>query len=109
MLELSGYMADRIKAEPTLELLAPVDLTAICFAFRNGTSSRIALAKLVDEGTAILGPVHVNGRDGIRACITNYRTTENDIDLVLSQLVQFGREAHPPTTEWPAGQPSRAE
>ena len=91
MLELSQYMAARVTAQPSLELLAPVHLTAICFDFKNGTGSHTVLKALVEEGTAILGPVRINGRDGIRACITNHRTTESDIDLVVERLVQLGK------------------
>ena len=95
MLELARYMAARVTAEPVLELLAPVQLTAVCFRFKNGASSGAVLARLVEEGTALLGPVHIGGRDGIRACITNYRTTESDIDLVMDRLVQLGMAAGP--------------
>jgi aromatic-L-amino-acid decarboxylase len=89
MLELSQYMAARIAAEPELELMAPVHLSAICFRFKNGIPTREVLAKLVDEGTALLGPVHINGHDGIRACITNFRTTMSDIDLVIDRLLEL--------------------
>ena len=91
MLEISEYMAARVRAERALELLAPVHLTAVCFAFRNGASTHTVLAKLVEEGTAILGPVRINGRSGIRACITNYRTTESDIDFVLDRVLQLAK------------------
>ena len=90
MLELSRYMAERVMAEPSLELLAPVQLTAVCFRFKNGANSHTILARLVAEGTALLGPVHINGRDGIRACITNYRTSKNDIDFVVDRLLRLG-------------------
>jgi aromatic-L-amino-acid decarboxylase len=54
MLDLGRYMAERIGAEPALELMAPVELTVVCFRYKNGASTRTALAKLVAEGTAIL-------------------------------------------------------
>jgi aromatic-L-amino-acid/L-tryptophan decarboxylase len=80
-----------VRAERAMELLAPGPLTAVCFAFRNGASTHTILAKLVEEGTAILGPVRINGRSGIRACITNYRTTESDIDFVLDRVLQLAK------------------
>ena len=95
MLELSQYMAARVMADPALELLAPAPLTAVCFRFKNGASSQMVLAKLVEEGTALLGPVHINGRDGIRACITNHRTSKSDIDLVMDRLLQLGGATEP--------------
>jgi len=93
MLQLAQYMAQRVMAEPWLELLAPVPLTAVCFRFKNGASQEAVLARLVEEGTALLGPVRVANREGIRACITNYRTSERDIDLVLERLLQLAQGA----------------
>jgi aromatic-L-amino-acid/L-tryptophan decarboxylase len=87
MLEVAQYMAARVKAEPSLELMAPVKLTVVCFRAKDADNPAV-LARLVDEGTALLGPVQLNGRDGIRACITNYRTTESDIDLVIDRLLR---------------------
>jgi len=100
MLQLARYMAARVAAEPSLELMAPVPLTAVCFRFTNGANSSAVLARLVEEGTALLGPVHIGGRDGIRACIANYRTRESDIDLVVDRIVELakartGQEACP--------------
>jgi len=91
MLELARYMAARVMAEPSLELMALVPLTAVCFRFKNGADNQVVLARLVEEGTALLGPVHIGGRDGIRACIANHRTSESDIDLVMDRLVQLGK------------------
>jgi len=90
MLELAQYLAARITAEPRLQLLAPVTLTAVCFRFREGVDHRRVLDKLAEEGTALLGPVVINGQFGIRACIANYRTTQRDIDLVIERLLALG-------------------
>ena len=100
MLQLSEYMAQRIKAEPMLELLAPVTLSVVCFRLKNGANNHAVLAKLVDEGTALLGPVRINGQEGIRACIANYRTTERDIDLIIDRIVQLAGDL-PGLCTWP--------
>lgn len=93
-LDIARYMAERIQAEPLLELLAPVPLTAVCFRLSNAddAGNQQVLARLVDEGTALLGPVRVGGRWGIRACITNYRTTSADIDVILERLMRLGTQ-----------------
>ena len=44
---------------------------------------------------ALLGPVHINGRDGIRACITNYRTSKSDMDFVMDRLLRLGEAVDP--------------
>ncbi len=92
MLDMARYMEERIRAEKSFELLAPVDLSVVCFRFRNvdDATNQNILAKLVEEGTALLGPVRIGNRFGIRACITNYRTQKKDIDLVLDRLLLLG-------------------
>jgi len=92
MLDIARYLENRIiQTKISFELLAPVNLSAVCFRLRNidDAGNQRILAQLVEEGTALLGPVLVGGRFGIRACITNYRTTREDIDLVLDRLRQM--------------------
>jgi len=84
-LEIARYMAQRVEADQYLELLAPVTLSAVCFRVRHADNRRI-LARLVEEGTAILGPVGIRGTLGIRACVANYRTGRADVDLILDRL-----------------------
>lgn len=93
MLDLARYMADLIEAERDLELMAPVSLTAVCFRINNATEAEhnAALATLVDEGTALLGPAHLNGQHGMRACVTNYRTSHSDIEQIVARLARIAR------------------
>lgn len=88
MLDLAQYLADLIEAAPDLELMAPVSLTAICFRIKGATEAdhTAVLAALIEEGTALLGPARLDGRHGIRACVTNHRTTRDDIELILTRL-----------------------
>ncbi|MCP2341677.1 pyridoxal phosphate-dependent decarboxylase family protein [Actinomadura rupiterrae] len=96
-LALAQYLAERIQAEPHLRLIAPVPLTAVCFRINNASDAdhTALLATLASEGTALLGPASLNGRKGIRACITNYRTTREDIDLIVNRLAHHARTAEP--------------
>jgi aromatic-L-amino-acid/L-tryptophan decarboxylase len=41
---------------------------------------------------ALLGPVQLGGRSGIRACVTNYRTTPADVELVADRLSELARD-----------------
>ena len=98
-LELAEYMAERIRQDDALELLAPVRLTAVCLRLkdRSDAENQAVLRALVDEGTALLGPVQIGGRFGLRACIANYRTQRSDIDLVLDRIRRLagGLRANP--------------
>ncbi len=93
MLDAARYLEEIILREKSpFELLAPVSLNAVCFRFRNldDAKNQRVLTELVEEGTALLGPVFIHGRLGIRACMTNYRTTREDLDLVAQRLLQLG-------------------
>ena len=93
MLTLARHMGERILAQPELELMAPVTLSAVCFRHKqlDAAGHQRLLTKLIEERTALLGPVNLNGTIGIRACVTNYRTTQADIDLVVERLLGLGR------------------
>jgi aromatic-L-amino-acid decarboxylase len=95
MLDTARYMGDRIQAEAQFELMAPVTLSAVCFRLRSASDAenQRILTRLIDEGTALLGPVRIAGRFGVRACITNYRTTREDIDLILDRLLSASQSA----------------
>lgn len=73
--------------------MAPVPLTAVCFRVNSSSDADHAaiLTTLAAEGTALLGPASLHGRKGIRACITNYRTTRADIDLIIEHISQLLR------------------
>lgn len=92
--DLAEYMEARTEAEPELELLAPVTLNAVCVRYRNlsdGQNERV-LARLLSEGVAFLGRAEVKGKFCLRACFMNLRTTRDDVDRILEEMVRFGRE-----------------
>jgi aromatic-L-amino-acid/L-tryptophan decarboxylase len=79
---------------PGLELMAPVSLTAVCFRIKGADQAdhTEVLAGLIREGTALLGPARLGDRQGMRACITNYRTERADIDLLVDRLAAIARD-----------------
>jgi aromatic-L-amino-acid/L-tryptophan decarboxylase len=92
-LDLAQYMAELVEAEPDLELMAPVPLTAVCFQIKDASEAdhAAALAQLNEEGTAFLNPVRLDGRHGLRACVSNFRTTRSDIDLIVARVAGIAR------------------
>jgi aromatic-L-amino-acid/L-tryptophan decarboxylase len=92
-LDLAQYMAELIEARPDLELMAPVPLTAVCFQIKDASEAghAAALAQLSEEGTAFLNPVRLDGRHGLRACVSNFRTTRSDIDLIVARVAEIAR------------------
>ena len=94
-------LANAIEGEPHLELLAPVELSAVCFRYRGtgGLSEEelnplnLALLKrVVARGRVYLSNASLRGKFCLRACIVNHRTKDADIDTVISEVLVAARE-----------------
>jgi glutamate/tyrosine decarboxylase-like PLP-dependent enzyme len=92
------HLGAAVAATPELELLAPVDLNIVCFRFRapglsDAAQDRLAseiVAALQTAGTAAPSTTHIGGRNAIRVCLTNHRTTTADLDVFLREAVRLG-------------------
>jgi glutamate/tyrosine decarboxylase-like PLP-dependent enzyme len=97
-------LAERVQKEPELELLAPVELSAVCFRHK-GTSGiaeeslnqfNLALLKrVVERGRVYLSNASLRGKFCLRACIVNHRTKDADVDSVVTEVLAAARDAHP--------------
>lgn len=86
---LAHQFGERIRASAEFELLAPVRLNVVCFTLRGvvdagGTAA--FLARLRDDGRVFMTPTTYNGRPAIRAAISNWRTTEGDLDIAWQAM-----------------------
>jgi aromatic-L-amino-acid/L-tryptophan decarboxylase len=94
-------LATAIERESELELLAPVELSAVCFRHR-GTGGRseaelndlnLALLKrVVARGRVYLSNASLHSKFCLRACIVNHRTKDADIDSVVSEVMAAAKE-----------------
>jgi glutamate/tyrosine decarboxylase-like PLP-dependent enzyme len=107
-ISLAEYLSERVKAAEDFELLAPVELSICCFRYVP-PSIRKQLATLgVEEasvwerrldalnqsimlsvqrgGEAYVSNATIKGKFALRACITNFRTTREDIDKTLETI-----------------------
>jgi glutamate/tyrosine decarboxylase-like PLP-dependent enzyme len=97
-LRLAQVLAGSIDAEPRLERLAPVALSAVCFRFVAADGdldalNRAILVRVVRRGRVYLSNASIKGRFALRACVVNHRTSEDDVRLVASEAVEAAREA----------------
>lgn len=96
-LELAQRLASAVAARPELELLAPVELSAVCFRYRfpeqSNRRNEELLKRVVERGRVYLSNATLNGNFCLRACITNHRTTEADVDAVISEVLAVAAEA----------------
>jgi len=95
-LDLAQRLANSIAASPELELLAPVELSAVCFRHRGDGSlgedalnhyNAAILQQVVRRGRVYLSNATLRGKFCLRACIVNHRTSEADVDSVISEVL----------------------
>jgi glutamate/tyrosine decarboxylase-like PLP-dependent enzyme len=88
--KLARLLAERIDMDPSLERTAPVPLNVVCFRPRvdaapaelDALTDRVA-ARVQNGGRAVLSTTTIAGSRSLRACFTNHRTQESDLDVLL--------------------------
>jgi len=96
-LELAQVLARAIDAEPKLERLAPVPLSAVCFRYVDAVDNldalnRKILAGVIRRGRAYISNATIDGKFALRACIVNHRTTGDDVKSVVTEVLAAARE-----------------
>jgi aromatic-L-amino-acid/L-tryptophan decarboxylase len=94
-ISLAEYLGELVSSADDFELLTPVELSICCFRYvPRDRLSETDLDKLNERimervqkgGRAYLSNATVNGHFALRACITNFRTTKNDIDETVAAI-----------------------
>jgi aromatic-L-amino-acid decarboxylase len=105
-LSLAERLAAAVAAEPRLELMAPVALSAVCFRFVGDAGAgsgdpasdaldplNLAILKRMKaRGRVFLSNATLRGRFALRACVINHRTTAEDVDEVITETLAAARE-----------------
>jgi glutamate/tyrosine decarboxylase-like PLP-dependent enzyme len=96
-LQLAQGLADAIDAQPKLERLAPVALSAVCFRLKDADGdldalNRAILTRVTQRGRVYLSNAVIHGQFALRACIVNHRTTEDDVRAVVSEVLAAAAE-----------------
>jgi len=100
-ISLAGYLGEVVSKADDFELLAPVELSICCFRYvPAGPSSEAELDQLNERimglvqkgGRAYVSNATVNGRFALRACITNFRTTQSDIDETVEAIREVAED-----------------
>jgi glutamate/tyrosine decarboxylase-like PLP-dependent enzyme len=95
-LDLAQRLATAVAKQSDMEMLAPVELSAVCFRY-TGTGSRAEdelnrhnadiLKRVVQGGRVYLSNATLGGKFCLRACIVNHRTTEEDVESVIPEVL----------------------
>jgi len=97
---LARMLGERIEGSAAFELLAPVRLNIVCFTLRQEGGAtqediRAFLDRLRDDGRVFLSPTVLRGVPGMRAALSNWRTTERDIEIAWSAMLEVATRAAP--------------
>ena len=76
----------RAVSSPSWSLLAPVPLSAVCFRHRTKDNAAI-LARVIARGRVYISNATIDGRFALRACFVNHRTTKDDVEAIVSEVV----------------------
>jgi aromatic-L-amino-acid/L-tryptophan decarboxylase len=100
-LEQARRLAAAVKSCAALELVAPVELSAVCFRHllndrateeeRNRFNVAL-LKKVVSRGRIYLSNAELKGKFCLRGCIVNHLTTDADIDEVVPEVLAAASE-----------------
>jgi glutamate/tyrosine decarboxylase-like PLP-dependent enzyme len=97
-IRLARRVGDQVEAAPDLELLAPVRLNVVCFRFRPPGVEEAELddlnrelgASIMADGRVYFGTTVYGGHVAFRPAISNWRTTEEDVDLITAVTREIG-------------------
>ncbi|MDQ4005518.1 MAG: pyridoxal-dependent decarboxylase, partial [Actinomycetota bacterium] len=102
-LDLAQRLAARVDEAADLERLADVPLNIVCFRFRPDGVPEEALddlnrrigAALLEDGRVYAGTTTYEGRVAFRPAIVNWRTREEDVDLIADVVRELGVKLAP--------------
>ena len=80
-----------------MELLAPVNLSAVCFRYTQSGKdldqlNLAILKRVIERGRVYLSNATIDGKFALRVCVVNHRTTEQDILAVVSEVLAAAKE-----------------
>ena len=91
-------LAAAVSGAEGLELLAPVELSTVCFRHAprapDGDADRrnaAILERVIERGRVYLSNATLRGRFALRACFVNHRTTDRDVAEIVPEVLQAAR------------------
>jgi len=97
-LEHARQLGDAVRECPELELLAPVELSAVCFRYRgtdggpdlNQLNTAI-LRRIIENGRVYLSNASIAGAFALRACFVNHRSRRSDVAEIVPEVLKAAR------------------
>ena len=97
---LARYLGELVEEHPDFELMCPVSLSICCFRYAperlrgdDGALDRLnerVMTALMGDGRVYCSNAVLNGRFCLRACIVNFRTEAEHLELLLEVAAEHG-------------------
>jgi glutamate/tyrosine decarboxylase-like PLP-dependent enzyme len=92
------YLAELIRKEPNMELMAPVVSNVACFRYiPDGVDdsdieglNQVILNELWKINALMISSTTINGRYMLRACNVNHRSTYSDFNVLIERIKSIG-------------------
>src|SRR5215208_4124278 len=98
---LAAYLAELVEEHPDFTLMAPPRLSICCFRYRprdwEGTEEELdrvnerLMTAIHSDGRSYCSNAVIDGRFGLRACIVNFRTEAQELELLLDVAAELGQ------------------
>lgn len=88
-IEMASNFSQFIENSKAFELLAPTRLNNVCFTlfgYENQDKVSDFLINLNKTGKVFMTPTVYNNKNGIRASFVNWRTTKQDIEIIVNEM-----------------------
>ncbi len=86
------YLTEKIDRSSAFKCLAPTRLNVVCFSIAatnvDVATNKQFLKLLAGEGKVFMTPTIYEGKPGIRAAFSNWRTTINDVEIVWNSMLE---------------------
>lgn len=90
------FLGRLVASEPKLQLLAPIELSAVCFRYVGSGNlpeselnplNAAILTRIIKRGNVYLSNATLYSKFSLRACIVNHRTTDADIERITQEVL----------------------
>lgn len=92
-MEMATYFAEEIGKINGVRILHKPQTSAVCFSFDEGTTMNQEFLMEIEE-EFFLSPANLMGEHCVRACFSNYRTSIEEVDLLLHKIKNFAADEH---------------
>lgn len=86
------HLAALVESDANFELAAPVALNIVCFRHKRCDNDALAIA-VQESGRAVISSTTIGGTRVLRACFTNHRTQDGDVEELWAALRAFSESA----------------